>query len=77
MIRWAHGRGMDITFIEVMPLGEIERAARRPVPAAVSQVRAGLAEHFTLDESDYRTGGPARYVTRARDRRAASASSRR
>ena len=40
-------------------------------------VRARLRERWTLDEIDYRTGGPARYVRVARDRRAASASSRR
>ena len=33
MIRWAHGRGMDLTFIEVMPLGEIEDARWFPVDA--------------------------------------------
>ena len=34
-------------------------------------VRARLAEHFTLDDIPYRSGGPARYVQRARDRRQA------
>jgi len=62
MIRWAHGLGMDITFIEVMPLGEID-AARFDQYWPLSQLRAGLLDHFTLDESPYRTGGPARYVT--------------
>ena len=33
LIEWAHGRGMDLTLIEVMPLGEIGRP--RPIPAAV------------------------------------------
>jgi len=62
MIRWAHGRDMDITFIEVMPLGEVE-GQRVDQYLPLSQVRAGLMEHFTLDESTHRTGGPARYVT--------------
>ena len=62
MIRWAHGRDMDITFIEVMPLGEVE-GQRVDQYLPLSQVRAGLADHFTLDESAHRTGGPARYVT--------------
>jgi GTP 3',8-cyclase len=62
MIRWAHGREMDITFIEVMPLGEIE-GQRVDQYLPLSQVRAGLMDHFTLDESAHRTGGPARYVT--------------
>ena len=61
LIVWAHGRGMDMTFIEVMPLGEIDgQRADQYVP--LSQVRARLAERFTLDAIDYQTGGPARYV---------------
>jgi cyclic pyranopterin phosphate synthase len=62
MIRWAHGRGMDITFIEVMPLGEIEgQRADQYLP--LSQLRAQLMDHLTLEESTYRTGGPARYFS--------------
>ncbi len=61
LIAWAHGRGMDLTLIEVMPLGEIgEGRLEQYLP--LSMVRARLAERFTLDEIDYRTGGPARYV---------------
>ena len=52
---------MDLTLIEVMPLGEIgERPARQYLP--LSMVRARLAERYTLEDIDYRTGGPARYV---------------
>ncbi len=65
MVRWAHGRGMGITFIEVMPLGEIE-AERFDQHLPLTQVRAQLARHFSLQETDHRTGGPARYV-RARE----------
>jgi GTP 3',8-cyclase len=61
MVRWAHARGMGITFIEVMPLGEIE-TARVDQYLPVTKVRAQLARHFTLKETDHRTGGPARYV---------------
>jgi cyclic pyranopterin phosphate synthase len=61
LVEWAHGRGMDLTFIEVMPLGDIgENRLEQYLP--LSMVRARLAERFTLDEIDYRTGGPARYV---------------
>ena len=52
---------MDLTLIEVMPLGDIG-AARLDQYLPLSIVRARLAERFTLDEIDYRTGGPARYV---------------
>jgi len=60
MLDWAHGRGMDLTLIETMPLGDIEEdRVEQYLP--LSLVRARLAAHYTLDESDYRTGGPARY----------------
>jgi cyclic pyranopterin phosphate synthase len=65
MIRWSHDRGMDITFIEVMPMGDIE-PDRFDQYWPLSQVRARLLDSFTLDDIDYRTGGPARYV-RARE----------
>ena len=61
LIEWAHGRGMDITFIEVMPLGDVE-AARVDQYVPLNQVRAGLLDRFTLEDIDYQTGGPARYV---------------
>ena len=61
LIAWAHGRGMDLTLIEVMPLGEIGEG-RLDQYLPLSLVRARLAEQFTLEDIDYRTGGPARYV---------------
>jgi cyclic pyranopterin phosphate synthase len=61
LVEWAHGEGMDLTFIEVMPLGDIgEGRLAQYLP--LSMVRARLAERFTLTDLDYRTGGPARYV---------------
>ena len=61
MLEWAHGRGMDMTVIEVMPLGEIgEDRTDQYLP--LSMLRARLAERYTLEDIDYRTGGPARYV---------------
>jgi cyclic pyranopterin phosphate synthase len=65
MVRWAHARGMAITFIEVMPLGEIE-PARFDQHLPLTLVRAQLEQHFSLHETDHRTGGAARYV-RARE----------
>jgi cyclic pyranopterin phosphate synthase len=61
MLDWAHGRGMDLTLIETMPLGEID-GDRMEQYLPLSLVRAKLEERFTLLDSDYRTGGPARYV---------------
>jgi cyclic pyranopterin phosphate synthase len=61
LLEWAHGRGMDLTVIEVMPLGDVEES-RLDQYLPLSMVRARLAEHFTLEDIDYQTGGPARYV---------------
>jgi cyclic pyranopterin phosphate synthase len=61
MLVWAHERGMDMTLIETMPMGAIE-PDRTDQYLPLSQVRLQLSERFTLDETDYRTGGPARYV---------------
>ena len=61
LIEWAHGRGMDITLIEVMPLGEIgEGRLDQYLPLSI--VRERLSRRFSLEDIDYRTGGPARYV---------------
>jgi cyclic pyranopterin phosphate synthase len=59
LIEWAHGRGIDLTLIEVMPLGEIGRLDQY-LPLSVA--RARLNERFSLQDIDHRTGGPARYV---------------
>ena len=62
LMRFAHGRGMDLTVIETMPMGEIEEdRTDRYLP--LSKLRADLEQSFTLIDSDYQTGGPARYVT--------------
>jgi cyclic pyranopterin phosphate synthase len=61
LIEWAHGRGMDMTLIEVMPMGEID-GDRVAQYMPLSLVRAQLEERYTLDDSAHRTGGPARYV---------------
>ncbi|OJU02560.1 MAG: cyclic pyranopterin phosphate synthase MoaA [Rhizobium sp. 63-7] len=61
MLRFAHGRGMDLTVIETMPMGEIEEdRTDRYLP--LSKLRADLEEQFTLVDIPYKTGGPARYV---------------
>ncbi|NIX76947.1 GTP 3',8-cyclase MoaA [Microvirga terricola] len=61
LIAWTHGRGMDLTLIEVMPLGEID-GQRIDQFLPLSLVRARLGARYTLDEIDERTGGPARYA---------------
>lgn len=61
LMEWAHGLGMGLTLIEVMPLGEIgEGRIDQYVP--LSLVRARLAKQYTLTDLADDTGGPARYV---------------
>ena len=62
LVRFAHGRGADLTLIETMPLGDID-GDRTDQYLPLSIVRARLMERFTLTDIPYRTGGPARYVT--------------
>ncbi|MEM8784915.1 MAG: GTP 3',8-cyclase MoaA [Pseudomonadota bacterium] len=62
LVDWAHGLGMDITFIETMPLGEIDED-RTAHYLPLTTVRADLEKRYTLQDSAYRTAGPARYVT--------------
>ena len=61
LMRWAHGRGMDLTVIETMPMGEID-ADRTDQYLPLSLLRANLERQFTLTDIPYKTGGPARYV---------------
>jgi cyclic pyranopterin phosphate synthase len=61
LMRWAHGKGMGLTLIEVMPMGDVgEGRLDQYVP--LSLMRARLAREFTLVDLDETTGGPARYV---------------
>jgi GTP 3',8-cyclase len=61
LVRFAHGRGADLTLIETMPLGDID-GDRTDQYLPLSIVRGRLMDMFTLRDSPYRTGGPARYV---------------
>ena len=63
LVAWSGEEGLDLVFIEVMPLGEIGASARLDQYLPLSLVRARLQRRWTLDETDYRTGGPARYFT--------------
>lgn len=62
MIEWCGARGFDLTFIEAMPLGELEDGERMRHYLPISMVRANLRQRWTLLDDDYRTGGPARYM---------------
>jgi len=62
LIRFAHDRGMDLTFIEEMPLGEAmqDRAASF---LGLDALEADLAKRWTLAPLAANTGGPARYLS--------------
>ena len=62
LMEWAHGKGMTLTLIEVMPMGDIgEGRIDQYLP--LSLLRTRLATHYTLTDIDDTTGGPARYVS--------------
>jgi cyclic pyranopterin phosphate synthase len=63
LIAWCGEEGFDLTLIEVMPLGEVGTGTRVDQYLPLSMVRSDLRKRWTLDESDYQTGGPARYYT--------------
>jgi GTP 3',8-cyclase len=62
LVAWCGREGFDLTLIEVMPMGDIGGEMRLDQYLPLSVVRARLSQRWTLDEIDYRTGGPARYV---------------
>ena len=59
---WCARDGHDLTFIEVMPMGDMAEADRLAQYWPLKDLRARLAERFTLTDLPLRTGGPARYV---------------
>ncbi|MEL6913291.1 MAG: GTP 3',8-cyclase MoaA [Pseudomonadota bacterium] len=62
LLAFCETRGMDITFIEVMPMGDLGNEDRLDQYWPLSDLRARLAARYTLTELSHRTGGPARYV---------------
>jgi cyclic pyranopterin phosphate synthase len=62
LVDWAHRQGHDLTFIEVMPMGDIGGENRLDQFFPISMLRAKLQQRWTLTETSERTGGPARYV---------------
>jgi GTP 3',8-cyclase len=62
LVRWCGDEGHDLTFIEVMPMGDLGAEDRLDQYWPLSDLRARLAERFVLTDLAERTGGPARYV---------------
>jgi len=61
-VAWCGERGFDLTFIEVMPMGDIGGETRLDQYLPLSMVRGELKRRWTLEDTDYVTGGPARYM---------------
>ena len=59
---WCASRDMDLTFIEVMPMGDLGGEDRIGQYWSLKDLRAQLSQQFTLTDLAHRTGGPARYV---------------
>jgi cyclic pyranopterin phosphate synthase len=62
LVEWCQSRDMDLTFIEVMPMGDIGNEDRLDQYWKLSDLRARLAGQYTLTDLAERSGGPARYV---------------
>jgi cyclic pyranopterin phosphate synthase len=60
MMAFAHGRGFGLTLIEGMPLGEVG-LDRVESYLPLREMRERLAAKYTLEPTEHRTGGPARY----------------
>jgi cyclic pyranopterin phosphate synthase len=53
---------MDLTWIEVMPMGDLESGERIGQYWSLNELRQTLKEEYTLTDMAERSGGPARYV---------------
>jgi cyclic pyranopterin phosphate synthase len=62
MQAWCADRGVDLTFIEVMPMGDIGNEDRIMQYWSLKDLRARLEDRFTVTDLAERTGGPARYI---------------
>ena len=74
LIEWAHGKGMGLTLIEVMPMGDIG-AGRIDQYVPLSLLRARLSKQFTMTDLDetpadrramsasHETGGKLGFIT--------------
>jgi cyclic pyranopterin phosphate synthase len=62
LAQWCAARGMDLTFIEVMPMGDLGNEDRVGQYWSMADLRAHLASQYRLTDLAMSTGGPARYV---------------
>ena len=61
LVNWCGENKFSLTFIEVMPMGEIgEKRADQYMP--LTEVKSLIQTKYSITEDSFRTGGPARYV---------------
>lgn len=60
LVQFAISKGIDISFIEEMPLGEVDHS-RTQTSVSNTETLENLRKTFSLMPSTYQTGGPARY----------------
>ena len=62
IVSWCNELGMDLTWIEVMPMGDLESEERIGQYWSLNELRQTLEQEYTLTDMAERSGGPARYV---------------
>ena len=63
IVSWCNERGMDLTWIEVMPMGDLESEERIGQYWSLNELRQTLEQEYTLTDMAERSGGPARYLS--------------
>ncbi len=62
LLAWCGEKGCDLTYIEVMPMGDIGNEKRLDQFYPLTELRRSIAKRWRLETSSYRSGGPARYL---------------
>lgn len=63
LVQYAMDEGLDISFIEEMPLGAIDSHSREEAYYSSDEIKRDLEQQFELLSSTKKTGGPARYYS--------------
>jgi cyclic pyranopterin phosphate synthase len=62
LVTWCGDEGHDLTYIEVMPMGDMGELDRLGQFWSLEDVRAQVEKHWAVTDTTETTGGPARYV---------------
>ncbi len=61
LVEFARNRGLDISFIEEMPLGIVNDHLRAETYYSSDDILSDLRKHYEIVDTNERSGGPARY----------------